>query len=399
MTTSVSDSRGPDDSETSDAQKVHPATAGEFSPLVLGPLRLWPPVVLAPMAAVTTAPFRTLCRRFGAPLCISEMIAARPLVEGNEKTWRLASFDPEERPRSIQLYGVDPDWIGRAVALLVERDIVDHIDLNFGCPVRKVTCQGGGAALPHRPQLMGRLLAAAVRNAGSVPVTVKFRMGIDDDHLVYLRTGHIAEDSGCAAVTLHARTAAQHYDGTARWEAIAQLTAELRIPVLGNGDIWEGADALRMMRETKCQGVVVGRGCLGRPWLFDDILRLFAGSRPSRSPTLGTVVDLMLQHLEMLASVMGRDRGLMAFRRHATWYTKGFRGSTELREQLTRAPDIEAFQQLLSRVDRSLPFPRDALRVRRGKRSTQHTVVLPPGYLDTPEENLPPPTETDADGG
>src|SRR6187431_1240538 len=299
---------------------VPPARAGEFPPVAIGPLIVWPPVVLAPMAGVTNPPFRTLCRRYGAGLYVSEMITARALCEGNRKTALLASFGTEETTRSLQLYGVDPRYLGEAVRLLVGEERVDHIDMNFGCPVRKVTSKGGGAAIPARPRLLRDLVRAAVANAGGVPVTIKFRIGIDDDLTTFLDAGRIGEEEGCAAVALHARTAAQLYDGQADWSAIARLKEAVRtIPVLGNGDIWEAEDALRMMRETGCDGVVVGRGCLGRPWLFRDLADVFAGREPQDPPALGEVALVMIDHAERLAGWIGESAAMRAFRRQATW--------------------------------------------------------------------------------
>ncbi len=259
---------------------VAPARPGEFAPVGLKNLRVWPPVVLAPMAGVTNAPFRELCRSYGAGLYVSEMITARALLQGNEKTRKLAGFGPLESPRSLQLYGVNPVDVGEAVALLVGEGHVDHIDLNFGCPVRKVTSKGGGAAIPIKPNLLRNIVRAAVGAAGDVPVTIKVRKGINDALQSYLSSGDIAQDEGCAAIALHARTAAQLYDGEADWEAIGTLKARVSLPVLGNGDIWEPWDALRMMRQTGCDGVVVGRGCLGRPWLFAELAAVFAGTQP-----------------------------------------------------------------------------------------------------------------------
>src|SRR6185503_18877801 len=263
-------------------QGVPLAGPGEFPPLRLSDaLVVSPPVVLAPMAGVTNYPFRSLCRRFGAGLYVSEMITARPLVEGNQKTLRIADFGPDETPRSLQLYGTDPHYVGEAVKRLVGEGRVDHIDMNFGCPVRKVTRKGGGAAIPARPKLFARIVRAAVGAAGNVPVTLKFRMGINEELRTDLSSGRVAQEEGCVAVGLHARTAAQLYDGQARWEAIARLKQSLAgIPVLGNGDVWEAQDALRMLRTTGCDGVIVGRGCLGRPWLFRDLRDVFEGREP-----------------------------------------------------------------------------------------------------------------------
>ena len=270
---------------------VPPARPGAFAPLAIGPREVGPPGVRAPMAGVTNWPFRTRCARVGAGLYVSEMITARPLVEGREKALKLADFAPEESPRSLQLYGVDPHFVGEAVKRLVGEGRVDHIDMNFGCPVRKVTRKGGGAAIPVRPLLLRDIVRAAVRNAGDVPVTIKFRMGIDEALLTYEDAGRIGEEEGCAAVALHARTAAQLYDGEARWEHIARLKqAVTRIAVLGNGDVWEAWDALRMMRATGCAGVIVGRGCLGRPWLFGELAEVFDGREPTPPPTFGGIV-------------------------------------------------------------------------------------------------------------
>ena len=373
-------------------REVPAARPGEFAPVGIGSLRVWPPVVLAPMAGVTNWPFRTLCRRFGAGLYVSEMITARPLVEGRSKTLKLADFGPEETPRSLQLYGVDPFYVGEAVKRLVGEGRVDHIDMNFGCPVRKVTSKGGGSAIPARPLLLASIVRAAVENASDVPVTIKFRMGIDDDLLTYVEAGRIGEAEGCAAVALHARTAAQLYDGEARWEAIAHLKDVVRtIPVLGNGDIWEAWDALRMMRQTGCDGVVVGRGCLGRPWLFRDLADVFDGREPSNPPCFGEIVDVMLEHARALAQWMGEGPAMRAFRRHASWYTKGFRGSAQLRQALMRITTVGQLEAVLARHDPSEPFPPSAMRVQRGKSAGTQRVSLPPGFLDDRLTSAAPP--------
>lgn len=370
---------------------VPPARPGEFAPVRIGPLSVWPPVVLAPMAGVTNYPFRTLCRRFGAGLYVSEMITARPLVEGNAKTLKLADFGPEETPRSLQLYGVDPHYVGEAVKRLVGEGRVDHIDMNFGCPVRKVTRKGGGAAIPVKPRLLRRIVRAAVRAADAVPVTLKFRMGIDERVRTDLDTGRIAEDEGCAAVALHARTAAQLYDGEARWDAIAALKDVVRtIPVLGNGDIWEAEDALRMMRRTGCDGVVVGRGCLGRPWLFRDLADVFDARVPENPPALGAIVDIMIEHVRLLCDWIGPSLSVRMFRKHATWYTKGFRGSSRLRQEIMSAASIDALVEILGRLDRAEQFPPTAIRVPRGKTAGTQRVALPPGYLDQRDDDTPP---------
>lgn len=369
---------------------VAPARPGEFAPLVLGALRVWPPVVLAPMAGVTNYPFRAICRQYGAGLYVSEMITARPLVEGQSKTLKLADFGPDESPRSLQLYGVDPYYVGEAVKRLVGEGRVDHIDMNFGCPVRKVTSKGGGAAIPVKPRLLAAIVRAAVNAAGKVPVTMKFRLGIDETLLTYLDAGRVGEAEGASAVGLHARTAAQLYDGEARWEFIAELKQTVKIPVLGNGDIWEAEDALRMMRQTGCDGVIVGRGCLGRPWLFRDLADVFDGREPQNPPKLGEVAAVMREHAARLASWFGERPAIRSFRRHATWYTKCFRGSAELRECLMRIETLSDLDHALEGIDPEQPFPPAAMRVPRGKASGTQVVSLPHGYLNDRLDATPP---------
>jgi nifR3 family TIM-barrel protein len=373
------------------------AAPGEFRPVPIGPLSVWPPVVLAPMAGVTNPPFRTLCRRYGAGLYVSEMITARALVEGNRKTLLMAGFGDEETTRSLQLYGVDPHYVGEAVRLLVGEERVDHIDMNFGCPVRKVTSKGGGSAIPLKPRLLRAIVAAAVRHAGRVPVTLKFRMGIDDRYLTFLDSGRIGQEEGCAAVGLHARTAAQLYDGEACWDAIARLKgAVTRIPVLGNGDIWEAEDALRMMRTTGCDGVIVGRGCLGRPWLFRDLADVFAGREPANPPDLDGVTTVMLEHARLLAAWLGEEGAMRAFRKHSSWYTKGFRGGAALRERLMHVTTLAELESVLASADRAQPFPPEAMRVPRGKTAGRQKVSLPEGYLDDLDDATPPGVEAEA---
>ncbi|MGD2101365.1 MAG: tRNA dihydrouridine synthase DusB [Acidimicrobiia bacterium] len=348
----------------------------------IGTLPIDPPVVLAPMAGVTNAPFRRLCREFGAGLYVSEMIGARGLVEGNEKTLALARFDDDEVPRSIQLYGTDPGSLGEAVAFLVAERGVDHIDMNFGCPMGKVTRHGGGAALPWKRDLFRSIVRAAVGNAGDVPVTVKFRKGIDEDHLTYLETGLAAEEEGAAAVALHARTARQLYSGEADWVAIARLKESVHsIPVLGNGDIWTAGDAIRMMETTGCDGVVVGRGCLGRPWLFRDLADVFAGRDPQTPPTLGEVGQIMVRHAMLLVGHFGDPHGINLFRKHPSWYLKGFPVGPVIRDAFARVGSIEELADLVGELDGDIPFPAEANHMVRGHSHGPRPVRLPHGFL------------------
>jgi nifR3 family TIM-barrel protein len=325
------------------------------------------------------------------------MITARPLVEGRPKARKLADFGPGESPRSLQLYGVDPKYVGEAVRWLVGEGRVDHLDLNFGCPVRKVTRRGGGSAIPVKPRLLRSIIRAAVSNAEEIPVTIKFRMGIHDDLLTFRHTGAIAEEEGCAAVTLHARTAAQLYDGQARWPAIAELKDLVTtIPVFGNGDIWRAEDAIRMMEETGCDGVVIGRGCLGRPWLFRDLVDAFSGREPRPGPTFGEVADVMLEHATLLVDWFEAERlSMLAFRKHAGWYTRGFRNSAPLRQRLMRVETLNQLEAVLSDIDRDEPYPEKAHEIRRGKRAGTQKVALPPGFLDNLDDATPPDAEAE----
>ena len=354
------------------------------SSLRLGSLEVSPPVVLAPMAGVTNAAFRRLCREQGAGLYVSEMTTSRGVVEADRTSLAMLRFDPTERVRSVQLYGVDPAYVGKAVEICCGDHGVHHVDLNFGCPVPKVTRKGGGAALPWKRSLLGEILTAAVRAATpyGVPVTMKTRKGIDDDHLTYLDAGRIAADAGCAAVALHARTAQQHYSGSADWAAIARLAHEVPVPVLGNGDIWEAVDAVRMVEQTGCAGVVVGRGCLGRPWLFRDLAAAFTGQRVTRLPRLGEVAAVMRRHAELLSEQLGEERGCTEFRKHVAWYLKGFRTGGEARRRLGLVSSLGALDSLLAGLDPSEPYPVSELGTPRGRQGTARAVALPAGWLD-----------------
>ncbi|HEY9352408.1 MAG TPA: tRNA dihydrouridine synthase DusB [Nocardioides sp.] len=354
-------------------------------PLKLGSLTVDTPVVLAPMAGVTNAAFRRLCAEQGAGLYVCEMITSRGLVEGDQHTKDMLVFDEAETVRSVQLYGTDPVYVGKATEILCGDYGVAHVDLNFGCPVPKVTRKGGGGALPYKRGLLGEILEHAVRAAEpyDVPVTMKTRKGIDDAHLTYMDAGRIAQESGAAAIALHGRTVAQAYSGTADWDAIAELAASVDIPVLGNGDIWEAADAIRMVEETGIDGVVIGRGCLGRPWLFRDLAAAFAGETVNVLPNLGEVTDIMRRHAELLCEHMGEERGCKEIRKHIAWYLKGFSAGGELRRTLGLVNSLQDLDEMLAELDRNEPFPSSQLGAPRGRQGApRDKVVLPEGWLD-----------------
>jgi nifR3 family TIM-barrel protein len=321
--------------------------------LRLGSLRVPTPVVLAPMAGITNAAYRRLCREQGAGLYVCEMITSRGVVERDETTMSMLVFDELEDHRSVQLYGTDPVYVGKATEILCAELGVAHIDLNFGCPVPKVTRKGGGGALPWKRGLLGEILTAAVRAAEpyDVPVTMKTRKGIDEDHLTYLDSGRIAQETGVAAIALHGRTVSQSYSGEADWDAIGELAAHVDIPVLGNGDIWEAGDAIRMVRQTGAAGVVVGRGCLGRPWLFRDLAAAFAGEQVATLPRLGEVTGMMRRHAELLCRYMGEERGCKEFRKHVSWYLKGFTAGGELRRSLGLVTSLASLDEMLAALD------------------------------------------------
>nr|WP_255499375.1 tRNA dihydrouridine synthase DusB [Aeromicrobium senzhongii] len=353
----------------------------------LGRVHVDVPVVLAPMAGVTNVAFRRLCAEQGAGLYVCEMITSRGLVENDRVSLSMLTFAEGEQVRSVQLYGIDPETVGKAVEILCADHGVDHVDLNFGCPVPKITRKGGGSALPWKATLLGQILTEAVRAAEpyGVPVTMKTRKGIDEDHLTYLDAGRIAQDTGCAAIALHGRTAAQHYSGQADWNAIGELKAAVDIPVLGNGDIWEAADALAMVEQTGCDGVVVGRGCLGRPWLFRDLAAALEGRTVATLPNLGEVTAVMRRHAQLLGEWLGEERGCVEFRKHVAWYLKGFPAGSSVRERLGHVSSYRALDELLEDLDPDVPFPVSELGVPRGRQGSPRKVVLPEGWLDSRE--------------
>jgi nifR3 family TIM-barrel protein len=369
--------------------------------LRLGPLRVDTPVVLAPMAGVTNAAYRRLCREQGAGLYVCEMITSRGIVERDETTLKMLTFDPLEDVRSVQLYGTDPVYVAKATEILCGEYGVAHVDLNFGCPVPKVTRKGGGGALPWKRRLLGEILEHAVRAADpyGVPVTIKTRKGLDADHLTYLDAGRIAQDAGCAAIALHARTVDQAYSGQADWSAISALVQHVDIPVLGNGDIWEAPDAVRMVEQTGAAGVVVGRGCLGRPWLFRDLAAAFAGQQVATLPLLGEVRAMMRRHAELLVHHMGEERGCKELRKHVAWYLKGFAAGGELRHNLALVSSLAALDELLSHLDPDEPYPVATVGTPRGRQGSPRRVVLPQGWLDDTDGTGAPVAEDLHSGG
>ena len=358
----------------------------DLPPLTLGNITVDTPVVLAPMAGITNTAFRRLCREHGGGVFVSEMVTSRALVERTPESMRLISHDEDEKIRSVQLYGVDPETVGKAVRMLVDEDHADHIDLNFGCPVAKVTRRGGGAALPWKIDLFTAIVQTAVKEAskGGLPLTIKMRKGIDDNHLTYLEAGRIARDAGVAAVALHGRTASQFYSGKADWDAIARLREALPdIPVLGNGDIWSAEDAIAMVRQTGVDGVVVGRGCQGRPWLFADLMAAFEGRDARHKPGLAEVSAAVYRHAELLVDTFDdENKALRDIRKHMAWYFKGYVVGGDLRSQLAAVPTLEVLRGLLDQLDMDSPYPGADAEGPRGRAGTPKRTALPAGWLD-----------------
>ncbi|OKL52035.1 tRNA dihydrouridine synthase DusB [Buchananella hordeovulneris] len=381
--------------------------------LQIGPLQLGVPLVLAPMAGVTNMAFRRLCREQalsalppGGPLpapgggttapaglFVTEMVTSRALVERHPGSLRMTESDPTEFVRSVQLYGVDPATIARAIDFLVREDRADHIDLNFGCPVPKVTRKGGGSALPWKRDLFAAIVTQAVAAAEAasrgrshqVPVTVKMRMGIDDTHLTYVEAAQTAERAGVAAVALHARTTEQYYSGAARWEHVARLVEAVNIPVLGNGDIFAGDDAARLLAESGCAGVVVGRGCQGRPWLFADLVYALTGSEQRMRPHLRDVAAMIVRHAELLIpEFRSEEKAMREMRKHIGWYLKGFAVGGPQRRDLQLVSTLAELRQRLAALELDQVFPPGA-EGPRGRAGTAKTPHLPHGWLASRE--------------
>ncbi|HRV66728.1 MAG TPA: tRNA dihydrouridine synthase DusB [Candidatus Nanopelagicales bacterium] len=358
-----------------------------LSPLVVGDTTVDVPVVLAPMAGVTNRAFRRLCREYGAGLYVSEMVTSRALVERNPDTLAMCTFEADESPRSVQLYGVDPAVMAQAVRIIAGEDMADHIDLNMGCPVPKVTRRGGGAALPWKLDLFRAIVRAAVDNADGRPVTVKMRMGIDEDHLTYRDAARIAADEGVAWVALHARTAAQMYSGQAHWSAITDLVTDLHpLPVLGNGDIWTAQDAWQMIQQTGCAGVVIGRGCLGRPWLFGQLAHSLGSGPTVADPTKEQVCQVLARHAGLLVEAFGEHKGCQEIRKHIAWYFKGYSVRSHVRLALAHVSTLAELDDLLGVVAEHEPDQvpdLDVLAGPRGRTSRLKRVALPQGWLDS----------------
>ncbi len=309
--------------------------------LKIGNVELENNLILAPMAGVTDLPFRLLCKEQGAALCCMEMVSAKGILYNNKNTESLLTVDERERPVSLQLFGSDPEIMGQMAAKIEHRNF-DILDINMGCPVPKVVNNGDGSALMKNPVLAGQIIESMVK-AIDKPVTVKIRKGFDDDHVNAVEMAHVAEESGAAAVAVHGRTREQYYSGKADWDIIAKVKAAVSIPVIGNGDILDAKDVIAMSEQTGCDGFMIGRGAQGNPWIFHQILHYFETGELIGKPTMEEMIKTMLRHAKMQIEFKGDYLGIREMRKHAAWYTAGYKGASKLRGRIN---DVESYEDL-----------------------------------------------------
>lgn len=311
----------------------------------IGNVKLANPYILAPMAGVTDRPFRLLCKEQGAGLLCMEMISAKALQYKNKNTKALLSIDPGEFPVSLQLFGSDPGIISEQ-AKVIEELPFQILDINMGCPVPKVVKNGEGSALMNNPKLVYEIVYQTAR-AIKKPVTVKIRKGFDENLVNAVEIARIIEEAGGAAVAVHGRTREQYYSGRADWDIIRQVKEAVSIPVIGNGDVTSGESAVKMREETGCDGIMIGRGAQGNPWIFRDLLEYDrTGQMPPR-PNARELREMMLRHARLQIEFKGDYLGIREMRKHVAWYTKGLKGSSKLRDEINRVESYEELEALL----------------------------------------------------
>ena len=309
--------------------------------LQIGNVTLENNLILAPMAGVTDLPFRLLCKEQGAGLLCMEMVSAKAILYKNKNTEELLTIDPRENPVSLQLFGSDPDIMAEIAKQIEERPF-DILDINMGCPVPKVVNNGDGSALMKNPLLAGKIIEK-VASAIEKPVTVKIRKGFDDEHVNAVEMAHIAQESGAAAVAVHGRTREQYYSGKADWDIIRQVKEAVSIPVIGNGDILKAEDVIAMKEQTGCDGFMIGRGAQGNPWIFSQILSYFKTGTYPEKPGFQEVTEMLLRHAKMQLAFKGEYTGIREIRKHAAWYTSGYKNSSKLRGRIN---EVESYEQL-----------------------------------------------------
>ena len=314
--------------------------------LQIGNVKLENNLILAPMAGVTDLPFRVLCREEGCGLLYTEMVSAKAILYKNKNTKELLEVDPSERPIAVQLFGSDPQILG-AMAHQIEDGPYDLIDLNMGCPVPKVAGNGGGSALMKNPKLVEEILSTMVRSVKK-PVTVKFRKGFDDEHVNAVEIAKIAESCGVSAVAVHGRTREQYYSGTADWDIIRQVKEAVSIPVIGNGDIFTPQDAKRCLEETGCDGLMIGRGARGNPWIFKRTAHYLETGELLAEPTGAEIGEMILRHARMQVKMKGEYIGMKEMRKHVAWYTAGLPHSASMRRASNELETLEQLENLLN---------------------------------------------------
>ncbi len=314
----------------------------------IGNLNLSGRVFAAPLAGISNRPFRVLAARAGAAITYTEMVSAEGIVRNQAKTLEMLKFQRDEQPLGAQLFGADPNAIGEAVRKVISGFHPDLIDLNFGCPVRKVVNKNGGAAVLKDLKLTEQIVRQAVTAAGEIPVTIKIRSGWDDATPVFVEVGRIAEDSGAAAVTLHARSRSGGFSGRADWTSVKQLKDAVGIPVIGNGDIATPQDARRMLDETGCDAVMVGRAALGNPRIFKEINHYLETGRALGGPSRAERIQMAREHVRLMVEEYGEARGVLKMRKCFCWYCKGFPGASELRQRLVHVSTVDEFEQILT---------------------------------------------------
>ncbi|MCR4693768.1 MAG: tRNA dihydrouridine synthase DusB [Pseudobutyrivibrio sp.] len=312
--------------------------------LTIGNLQLDNNLILAPMAGVTDLPFRLLCKEQGAALVCMEMVSAKGIYYHNKNTESLLRVDEKERPASLQLFGSDPDIMSEMAKRIEDRNF-DILDINMGCPVPKVVNNGDGSALMKNPILAGKIIEKTAK-AIKKPVTVKIRKGFDDEHVNAVEMAHIAQESGAAAVAVHGRTREQYYSGKADWSIIADVKKAVNIPVIGNGDILDARDVIAMREQTGCDGFMIGRGAQGNPWIFKQILHYFETGEIIGKPPMEEMVKTMLRHAKMQIEFKGDYLGIREMRKHAAWYTAGYKGASKLRGAINGVESYQDLEQL-----------------------------------------------------
>ena len=316
--------------------------------LQIGNVTLDNPIILAPMAGVSDLPFRLLCKEQGAGLLCMEMVSAKGIMYNNKNTKFLLTIDERERPVSLQLFGSDPDIISEQ-AKRIEELPFDILDINMGCPVPKIVNNGDGSALMKNPLLAGEIIEKTAR-AIQKPVTVKIRKGFDEEHINAVEMAHIAQESGAAAIAVHGRTREQYYSGKADWEIIRKVKEAVKIPVIGNGDVWTPQDAIDMRKQTGCDGVMIGRGAQGNPWIFKQILHYEQTGELLEKPSPQEVTEMILRHAKMQMEFKGEYIGMREIRKHAAWYTAGYKNSAKLRGKINETETYEELKELLSHL-------------------------------------------------